>query len=95
MDLSSIPTGVLIFAGIALVVAVFCHLYLHRFWRASLLSAVAAPALFLLASTVQERGLPEPLTIAAFALFAAFSLLISIIVGLVTGLARRIRLVGA
>jgi len=95
MDLSSIPTGVLVLAGIALLVAVFCHLYLRRFWRASLLSAVVATALFLIASIVRERGLPEPLTAAAFALFAAFSLLISIIVGLVAGLARRFRLTGA
>ncbi|MGY0635253.1 hypothetical protein [Luteimonas sp. A478] len=95
MDLSSIPVGVVILLGIALAVATFCHLYLRKFWRASLLSAAATPALFFLASTAQEGGVPEPLSAEAFALFAGFSLLISLIVGVVVVLARRIRPVGA
>ena len=95
MDLSSVPIGVSIFFGIALVVAIFFHLYLRRFWRSSLLSAVATPILFLLASMAQEGGLPEPLSVGAFALFAGFSLLVSLVVGVVTDLVRRVRLAGA
>ena len=95
MDLSSVPIGVSILLGIALVVAVFFHWHLRGFWRASLLSAVATPILFLLASMVQESGLPEPLSVGAFALFAGFSLLVSLVVGVVTGLVRRVRLAGA
>ena len=91
MDLSSVPTGMLVLAGIALVVAAFCHWYLRGFWRASLVSAVATPAVFLLASIVQERGVPDPLTGEALALFVGLCLLVHALLPAVRarGLGRR------
>ena len=91
MDPYPVPDGIVILAGIAVAVAAVCHWRLRGFWRASLVSAVAAPLLFFVASLVQERGVPAPLSLEAFALFCGFSLLVAVVVGAGAILTRRLK----
>ncbi|VXC06145.1 putative integron gene cassette protein [Luteimonas sp. 9C] len=95
MDLPVIPMGMLVLTGLAFAVAAFCHWQLRGFWRASLVSAIANPLLFAVASSIQERGLPSPFSLEAFAMFGGFSLLVALIVGGIVVLARRVLPVGA
>ncbi len=90
MDLSSVPTGMWILAGVALVVAALCHWRLGGYWRAVAVSTVATPVVFFLASVVQARGVPGPPYVEPFLLYAAFALLVSLLVGAVFVIARRV-----
>ena len=95
MDLIPVPTGMLVLAGTALVVAAVCHWHLRGFWRASLTSTVVTPLVFLIISSVQERGVPSPLSLEAFLLFSGFSLLVAFLVGSGTAVVRRLAPSGA
>jgi len=94
MDLFPLPTGMVVLTAIALAVAVVSHWRIQRFWRASLLSAVLAPILFLLACILQT-GVPNPLLPVAFAYFTGFALLVAVVVGMAFSLWRRLQPVGA
>jgi hypothetical protein len=80
MELLPLPTGMAVLLGIALVVALFSHWRIHRFWRASLVSAAATPAVFLAACLVQA-GLPDPLEPLALAYFSGFGFVVAVLSG--------------
>lgn len=61
---------------------------MRGFWRACLVSAVAAPLVFLVICLFQA-GVPDDLGPVAFLLFGGFALLVALMVSSVAAIARR------
>ena len=87
MTLIPLPTGMVVLLAVAVVVAAITHWRVHRFWRATVMSALATVAVFFVLCLLQA-GLPDPLEPRAIALFGGFGLLVATVMGVLVRAAR-------
>ena len=84
-----VPIGVAIFLLVAVVVAAATHWFLRRYLLACVISGLAAPFVFALVCKLRGEALEVP-PAGVFVLFTVMSLLVSVAVGSLVILARRL-----